>query len=87
VLDPSNKSLEKVEQQMGAAGLAFLAPDTRAAETAEAKRIDEKAQNASLRSVARAVQDCLESAFGFAGQYIKQPAGSVTINADFRGES
>jgi hypothetical protein len=83
VLDPSNKSLEKVEQQMGAAGLAFLAPDTRAAETAEAKRIDEKAQNASLRSVARAVQDCLESAFGFAGQYIKQPAGSVTINADF----
>jgi hypothetical protein len=83
VLDPSNKSLEKVEQQMGAAGLAFLAPDTRAAETAEAKRIDEKAQNASLRSVARDVQDCLESAFGFAGQYIKQPAGSVTVNADF----
>lgn len=83
VLGPSNTSLEKIEQQMGAAGLAFLAPDTRAAETAEAKRIDEKAQNASLRSVARAVQDCLESAFGFAGQYIKQPAGSVTVNADF----
>jgi hypothetical protein len=83
VLQPANTSLEKIEQQMGAAGLAFLSPDTRAAETAEAKRIDANAQNASLRSVARAVQDCLESAFGFAGQYIKQPAGSVSVNADF----
>lgn len=83
VLDPSNKSLANVEQQMGASGLAFLNPEFRRAETAEAKRIDASAQNASLISVARALQDCLETAFQFAGQYINEAAGSVTINTDF----
>jgi hypothetical protein len=83
VLDPGNKSLANVEQQMGASGLAFLNPEFRRAETAEAKRIDASAQNASLISVARALQDCLETAFQFAAQYINEPAGSVTINTDF----
>jgi hypothetical protein len=83
VLDPSNKSLENIEQQMGAAGLAFLNPDLRRAETAEAKRIDASVQNASLVSLARALQDCLETAFMFAGQYINEPAGSVSVNTDF----
>jgi hypothetical protein len=83
VLEPSNKSLANIEQQMGAAGLAFLNPELRRAETAEAKRIDASVQNASLVSLARALQDCIETAFMFAGQYINEPAGSVTINTDF----
>jgi hypothetical protein len=83
VLTPGNESLANIEKQMGAAGLAFLTPDLRRAETAEAKRIDASSQNASLLSVARALQDCLETAFMFAGQYINEPAGSVTINTDF----
>jgi hypothetical protein len=83
VLTPSNQTLDRIEKQMGALGLAFLTPDLRRAETAAAKRIDASTQNASILSVARALQDCLETAFMFAGQYINEPAGSVTINTDF----
>jgi hypothetical protein len=83
VLDPGSRSLADIKSDMGAAGLAFLAPDLRRAETADAKRIDATAQHATLRSVAGALQDCLETAFMFAGQYIKKPGGSVTVNTDF----
>jgi hypothetical protein len=83
VLAPGTTSLETIKAEMGAAGLAFLAPDTRAVETAEAKRIDSTAQNASLATAARNLQDALETAFDFSAQYMKLDAGSVTVNTDF----
>lgn len=86
VLDPSERTLQDIKADMGAVGLSFLAPDKRAAETAEAKRIDSAAQNASLRTVGQAVRDCLETAFQFTAQYMGKPAlasGSVTIHTDF----
>lgn len=83
VLAPGNESLKNTEAAMGSAGLSFLAPDSRAAETAAAKRIDSTAQNATITTVAGALQDCLETAFGFTGQYLNLKAGSVTVNTDY----
>jgi hypothetical protein len=83
VLEPAMKTLQNNEQSQGAAGLAFLSPDTRAAETAKAKQIDSTAQNSTLATVGRRAGDTLEACFGFAGQYINETAGSVTMNSDF----
>lgn len=83
VLEPALRSLEDVKADMGAAGMAFLAPDKRAAETAEAKRIDASAQNATLSTVSRSVQDHLEEVFGFTAEYMAEKAGSVTLNREF----
>lgn len=85
VLQPAKEALEDCKAEMGAMGAAFLAPQP-VQETAAAKRMDAAAESASISSVARALKDCLEAAFGFAGQYIKQPAGSVTTNTEFTGE-
>lgn len=86
VLAPAQESLNKIESQMGAAGAAFLSPDTRAAETAEARRIDTSAQRATLQTVRQTAQDCLERAFGYAGRFMGVESGSITLNADFSGE-
>lgn len=83
VLDPTRKSLENNKAEMGAMGASFLTPEPRTQETATAHTLDSTAQKASISTVGQAAQDCLESAFGFAGQYIQQPAGSVTINQEF----
>lgn len=83
VLEPHQRNLTEIKADMGAAGMAFLAPDTRAAETAEAKRLDAAAQNATLGTFASNVKDCAESAFGHAGAYMGTTGGSVTVNTDF----
>lgn len=86
VLEPVRNTLNATEAAMGAAGMAFLTPETRAAETAEAKRIDASAQSATLSTVGRALQDCLELAFDFTAEYLGIEAGSVTINRDFENQ-
>lgn len=83
VLEPHQKNLLQIKMDMGAAGMAFLAPDTRAAETAEAKRIDSAAQNATLGTFASNVKDCAELAFSHTGAYMGIKAGSVSVNTDF----
>lgn len=83
VLAPAEKTLANNEAAQGAAGLAFLAPETRHAETAQAKRIDAAAQNATLATVGRNLQDTLEEAFGFTADFMRIKAGSVTVNTDF----
>jgi hypothetical protein len=86
VLEPGMKSLENCKAEMGAMGASFLAPEPRAQETATAHRIDASAERATISTVSRGLKDCLESAFGFAGQYVKEKAGSVKVNNDFIGE-
>jgi hypothetical protein len=86
VLEPAMKSLENCKAEMGAMGATFLAPEPRAQETATAHRMDAAAERATISSVSRALKDCLESAFGFAAQFMKLTAGSVTVNTDFVGE-
>ena len=82
--EPTEKDIEKLEKRMGALGMAFLSPDTRAAETAEAKRIDSTAQNASLSTVATAVQDCLNNAARLHAKFRKSATmASLEVNRQF----
>lgn len=85
VLVPAADTLTRTEAAMGAMGMAFLSSETRAAETAEGKRIDSAAQRATLASVSRALKDCLEGAFGHAASYLRLEGGSVTLNDNFTG--
>jgi hypothetical protein len=85
VVEPHRQNLEDIKVDMGAAGLAFLAPDTRAAETAEAKRIDAAAQNATLSTLASNLKDFLELMFQHTGAYMTEKSGSVDVNTDFEG--
>ena len=86
VLEPGMKSLENCKAEMGAMGASFLAPEPRAQETATAHKMDASAEHATISTVSRGLKDCLESAFGFAGQFINEKAGSVKVNQDFIGE-
>lgn len=86
VLGPGERTMTQTKAEMGSMGASFLAPETRAAETAEGKRIDSAAQRATIATVARALKDCLESALGFMAKYRRQEGGSVTLNDNFTGE-
>jgi hypothetical protein len=80
---PTQSELDMLERRMAALGLAFLMSDTRAAETAEAKRIDTAQQNATLATAARGLQDALEQALDFHARYLGQRGGSIAVNTDF----
>jgi hypothetical protein len=86
VLTPGETTLMTTKADMGAVGSAFLSPETRVRETAAAKRIDSAAQRATLATVARALKDCLERAYGFMAKYRNLKGGSITLNNDFTGE-
>lgn len=83
VLEPSERSLEAIQSDIGTAAGNFLHPDKRAAETVESKRIGARAEKASLASVGRKLKDHLEECYGFAGATIKKPGGTVTIDVAF----
>jgi hypothetical protein len=90
---PTKDELEALERRMGALGLSFLFPESRAQETAAAKRLDKTAENASLSSVVRATRDCLENAMDLFDEYLgleqasgeagDDDASSLTLNTDF----
>lgn len=83
VLEPAMKSLETLKKEMGAMGASFLAPDPQAPETATAHELDASAERASIGRTAKRFKDCLETAFAFAGQYIGETAGQVSVNTEF----
>jgi len=83
-LSASRTELQDIEKRMAAQGLSMLQSDTRAAETAEAKRIDRKQQNASLTSAARSMQDMGEALLAFTAVYMGlETGGSITMLRDF----
>jgi hypothetical protein len=82
-LAPTREELQDTERRMAQTSLAFLASETRAAETAEGKRIDSAAQNATLSSTIRALEDLLEEALGHHAYYRNETPGSVTLNRQF----
>lgn len=82
-LDHDQQEIDRIEQRMGSAGMAFIAPQTTAQETAAAKRIDSSAQNSTLSTAARRLEDCLELWFQFACNYTGETSGSVTVNREF----
>jgi hypothetical protein len=83
-LGESQKALADMKADMATMGLAMLSPDKRAAETAEAKRIDKSTSDSALAVTARGLQDGAERAAGFHAKYMKlETGGSITINRDF----
>ena len=85
-LDNCDKALETLKSDMGTLGLAMLAPQKRATETAEAKRLDKATSDSALSVTARGLQDGVERALYFHARYLKLPdGGSIEINRDFEG--
>jgi hypothetical protein len=86
-LGSSKAALDDLKADMGTMGLSMLSPQKRAAETAEAKRLDKSTSDSSLAVSARAEQDAIENALQFHANYIigAKEGGSVTINRDFEG--
>jgi len=83
-LSDCQNALENLKSEMGALGLAMLAPQKRSAETAEAKRLDKATSDSSLSVTARGLQDGVERAMYFHAQYLRQPSGgSITINRNY----
>lgn len=72
--------------QMAQLGMSFLVPDARAAETAEAKRLDAVAENSTLATAAQGIEDALNLALEIHAWYRgieKQGAPTVQINRDY----
>jgi hypothetical protein len=61
-------AMEKLTE-MAQQGLSFLQTDTRAAETAEAKRLDASAENATLATAAQGIEDAINAAWEIHGWY------------------
>ncbi len=85
VIDPAMKTLDKTELAMEVSGSAFLSSQTRAQETAAAKKLNAKAQNATLARAAQAEEDCVQNAFSFAGEFmgLTVPIGTVEVSREF----
>lgn len=67
-------------------GLSFLQSDTRAAETAEAKRLDASAENATLATAAQGIEDAVNLALEVHAWYVgipKAQAPTVQLSRDF----
>jgi hypothetical protein len=77
--------ITKFETQMAREGMSMLQHETRAAETAEAKRIDKSEQDSTLAVAARSLQDAIEQALGFHAQMrgLGDKGGQVVVNRDF----
>jgi hypothetical protein len=83
VLEPAEKRLKETELAMEVMGSAFLASQTRAQETATAKQINAKAQNATLAKMARALGDCLSNAMAISGEFLQLASDKITVPAKF----
>lgn len=83
-LASSRQACEDLKSDMGTLGLAMLAPQKRAAETVEAKRLDKSTSDSALAVGARALQDAVERMLQFTANYLKLPdGGSIDIRRDF----
>ena len=83
-LAATSQQLKDLKTDMAVLGLGMLQHETRAAETAEAKRMDKSEQDSVLATAARSMQDGMENALGFMARMLKKPAGgSVALNRDF----
>ncbi len=79
-------SLAEKKDEIGELGMSFLVRKTRGVETAEAKRLDATAENASLATAAQLIQDGLNQALIFHAQYLgieASAAPSLSLNTDF----
>lgn len=83
-LGEGRNEIQDIEKRMAAMGLAMLQHDTRAAETAEAKRIEKDEKTANLSSAARSLQDGAEMCLIYHANYMRLPqGGSLIVNRQF----
>lgn len=85
-LDQLAKRKVEKEQEIAAMGLSFISRDTRAAETAEAKRLDAAAEDSTLATAAQGIEDALNLAREHEAWYMGVPkaeAPTVTLNRDY----
>ncbi len=88
---PTKDEMEKLKAEMGALGMAFLAPSTRAAETADARRLDARIENASLASSMSRLESVIEEGLILHAEYLglaitkdsEKSGGSFTVNRDY----
>lgn len=76
-------------REIGALGLSFLVSETRSAETARAKALDAAAENATLATAARGIEDGANLALQFHAAYYDTPAAdapTVSLNKNLSGE-
>lgn len=72
------------ENDMANLAMAFLQRETRAAETAEGKRIDHAGQGASLGQIAVRAEDTFELCLQFHALYMSlESGGSCTVNREY----
>lgn len=89
--EPTAKELERMKQEMGTLGLQFLAPSSRAAETADARRIDSRIEHASLSSMMSVIDDLIERCLILHAEFMgleivrsgEKDGGSFSTNRDF----
>jgi len=87
-LAAARQALEDLEGQMAVMGLSLLQGEKRAAETAEAKRLDKSEKDSALSTAVRALQDGVEQALMFHAKYLGEPeGGSIMVNRDFMAEA
>ncbi len=83
-LKHSRDELQDIEQRMAVLGLSMLARESRAAETAEARRIDKSETDSQLGAIAWGLQDAAEEALGFHAEWTDEAdGGSLEVNRDF----
>lgn len=83
-LGQTRQQLQDFKAEMAVLGLRMLMHETRAAETAEAKRIDKAEQDSALSTAARQLQDGLELALQFHATFLGiDDGGSVAVNREF----
>lgn len=85
-LEQTRKELKDLETRMAALGLSMLQHETRAAETAEAKRIDKSEKDATIATATRSMLDAMEIALDYHAQFLGYPpgaGGSVFMDLDF----
>jgi hypothetical protein len=84
-IEAGRQHLKDLEFQMQTMGLELLLPRP-GEQTATGRAIDQAAMNAPLQLMAKALEDALEQAFSYAGEFIglgEDAAGSLTVNTDF----
>ena len=79
---------EEKEHAVAQMGLSFMARDTRAAETAEAHRLDAAAEDSTLATSAQGIEDAINQAWVDHCWYMgiaAVDAPTVTLNRDYEG--
>ncbi len=86
-LNHIRQHLLNLKQDMATQGLAMLQRESRAAETAEARRIDKSEQDSALARAARNLEDALETALALHAQFRGVEAPALTLNVDYEALS